>query len=71
MKGNTKTIILYVVLIAGLILASLSLLSGKSSTEEITYGKTSKCSCDNKVTEFNISSNNPFDDQNDRDWGKR
>ena len=58
MKGNTKTIILYVVLIAGLILASLSLLSGKSSTEEITYGKVIEMFRDNKVTEFNISSNN-------------
>ena len=50
MKGNTKTIILYVVLIAGLILASLSLLSGKSSTEEITYGKVIEMFRDNKVT---------------------
>ena len=58
MKGNTKTIILYVVLIAGLILASLSLLSGKSSTEEITYGKVIEMFRDNKVTEFSINSNN-------------
>lgn len=58
MKGNTKTIILYVVLIAGLILASLALLNGKSSTEQITYGKVIEMFRDNKVTEFNVSSSN-------------
>ena len=58
MKGNTKTIILYVVLIAGLILACLSLLGSRSGAESITYGEVIELFHDNKVTECSISSSN-------------
>ena len=58
MKGNTKTIILYVVLIAALILASLSLLNSKSGAEGISYGEVVEMFHDNKVTECTISSSN-------------
>ena len=58
MKGNTKTIILYVVLIAALILACLSLLSSRSSAESITYGEVLELFHDNKVVECSISSSN-------------
>ena len=58
MKGNLKTIILYVVILAVLMVACFAFLGSKQEQEKITYGEAIELFKDNKVMEFSISSTN-------------
>ena len=58
MKGNTKTIILYVVLIAILVVACVALLGNRNSATQIKYGEAVELFRDNKVIKFEISAGN-------------
>ena len=58
MKGNKKTILLYVVLLAGFMLISLTLLGSAARIGEPTYGEIIEMFRDNMVTEYQIASDN-------------
>ena len=58
MKGNKKTILLYVVLLAGFMLISLTLLGSAARIGEPTYGEIIEMFRDNVVTEYQIASDN-------------
>ena len=56
MKGNWKTIILYLLIISLAIGLCLALWSSKQDAKEITYGEAVELFKDNKVVEFKITS---------------
>ena len=58
MKGNWKTIILYLLIISLAIGLCLALWSSKQDAKEITYGEAVELFKDNKVVEFKITSGN-------------
>ena len=58
MKGNLKTIILYIVIIAALIAVCCMFISSKQEAQEITFGEAVELFKDNKVVEFMIDSTN-------------
>ncbi len=58
MKGNTKTIILYVVLFVLLMAVCFTFLGNKQAQTSITYGEAVELFKDNKVIEFSINSGN-------------
>ena len=58
MKGNMKTIILYLVIFALLMVVCFTFLGNKQDQKQITYGEAVELFKDNKVEEFNINSGN-------------
>ncbi len=58
MKGNWKTIILYVVIFAVVIVGCFMFINSKQQSTEITFGEAVELFKDNKVVEFTIDSTN-------------
>ncbi len=58
MKGNKKTILLYVALLAGFMLVCFTLLGGASALGQPTYGEVVEMFRDNMVTEYQIGADN-------------
>ena len=58
MKGNMKTIVIYLVIFAILMAVCFAFLNNKAKQEEITYGEAVQLFKDNKVVEFNINGSN-------------
>ena len=58
MKGNMKTIIIYLVIFAILMAVCFAFLNNKQKQEAITFGEVVELFKDNKVVEFNINSSN-------------
>ena len=58
MKGNLKTIILYLVIFAVLIAVCFAFLTNKQEQQEITFGEAVELFKENKVVEFTVSSGN-------------
>ena len=58
MKGNMKTIIIYLVIFAILMAVCFAFLNNKAKQEEITYGEAVQLFKDNKVVEFTINGSN-------------
>ncbi|MBQ8496346.1 MAG: ATP-dependent zinc metalloprotease FtsH [Clostridia bacterium] len=58
MKGNMKTIILYLVIIVAMISVCFMFINNKQEQKEITFGEAVELFKDNKVVEFTITSSN-------------
>ncbi len=58
MKGNLKTIVIYLVIFAILMAVCFAFLNNKEKQEKIGYGEVLELFADNKVVEFSIDGTN-------------
>ena len=58
MKGNMKTIVIYLVIFAIMMAVCFAFLNNKAKQEEINYGEAVQLFKDNRVVEFTINGSN-------------